>query len=105
MPESLRPILVMARKKPHVRSSFESWLDQEGIREEVTAAAIKAVFSRQLVNEMKKKKITKPRMAELMKTSRAQIDRLLDPDNGSATIESLQRAARIVGRELRLQLV
>ena len=95
----------MARKNPHVGSSFESWLDQEGIREEVTAAAIKAVFSHQLVNEMKKKKITKPRMAELMKTSRAQIDRLLDPDNGSATIESLQRAARIVGRELRLQLV
>ena len=95
----------MARKNPHVGSSFESWLDQEGIREAVTAAAIKAVFSRQLVNEMKKKKITKPRMAELMKTSRAQIDRLLDPDNGSATIESLQRAARIVGRELRLQLV
>jgi antitoxin HicB len=95
----------LARRNPHVGSSFESWLDQEGIREEVTAAAIKAVFSRQLVNEMKKKKITKPRMAELMKTSRAQIDRLLDPDNGSATIESLQRAARIVGRELRLQLV
>ena len=95
----------LARKNPHVGSSFESWLDQEGIREEVTAAAIKAVFSRQLVNEMKKKKITKPRMAELMKTSRAQVDRLLDPDNGSATIESLQRAARIVGRDLRLQLV
>ena len=95
----------LARKNPHVGSSFESWLEQEGIREEVTAAAIKAVFSRQLVNEMKKKKITKPRMAELMKTSRAQVDRLLDPDNGSATIESLQRAARIVGRELRLQLV
>ena len=95
----------LARRNPHVGSSFESWLDQEGIREEVTAAAIKAVFSRQLVNEMKKKKITKPRMAELMKTSRAQVDRLLDPDNGSATIESLQRAAKIVGRELRLQLV
>ena len=55
--------------------------------------------------EMKKKRITKTRMAELMKTSRAQVDRLLDPDNGSATIETLQRAARIVGRELRLQLV
>jgi antitoxin HicB len=51
------------------------------------------------------KKITKQRMALLMNTSRAQIDRLLDPDNGSAMIESLQRAARIVGCELRLQLV
>jgi len=95
----------MAKKNPHIGTSFESWLDEEGIREEVTAAAIKAVIARQLAREMKKKKITKQRMAELMKTSRAQIDRLLDPDNGGATIESLQRAARIVGRELRMQLV
>jgi antitoxin HicB len=95
----------MARKNPHIGSSFESWLDEEGIREEVTAAAIKAVIARQLANEMKKRKITKQRMAELMKTSRAQVDRLLDPDNGSAMIESLQRTARIVGRELRMQLV
>jgi antitoxin HicB len=95
----------MARKNPHIGSCFDSWLDQEGIREEVTAAAIKAVIARQLANEMKKKRITKKRMAELMRTSRAQVDRLLDPDNGSATIESLQRAARIVGRELRLALV
>jgi predicted transcriptional regulator len=95
----------MARKNPHIGSRFDSWLDEEGIREEVTAAAIKAVIARQLISEMKKKKITKQRMALLMKTSRAQIDRLLDPDNGSATIESLQRAAGIVGRELRLRLV
>jgi predicted transcriptional regulator len=95
----------MAKKNPHIGSSFESWLDEEGIRDEVTAAAIKAVIARQLAQEMKKKKITKKRMAELMRTSRAQVDRLLDPDNGSATIESLQRAAKIVGRELRLALV
>jgi predicted transcriptional regulator len=95
----------LAKKNPHLGSSFDGWLDQEGIREEVTAAAIKAVISCQLATEMKKKKITKQRMATLMKTSRAQVDRLLDPENGSATIESLQRAARIVGRELRMQLV
>lgn len=95
----------MAKKNPHIGSSFESWLDEAGIREEATAAAIKAVIARQLAEEMKKRRITKKRMAELMQTSRAQVDRLLDPDNGSATIESLQRAARIVGRELRMQLV
>jgi antitoxin HicB len=95
----------MAKKNPHIGSSFESWLDQEGIREEVTSAAVKAVIALQLASEMKKKKITKQRMATLMKTSRAQVDRLLDPNNGSATIESLQRAAKIVGRELRMQLV
>ncbi|MEA2823437.1 MAG: hypothetical protein QOJ86_5441 [Bradyrhizobium sp.] len=93
------------RKNPHIGPSFDSWLDEEGIREEVTAAAIKAVLARQLTSEMKKKKITRQRMALLMKISRAQVDRLLDPDNGSVTIESLQRAVRIVGRELRLRLV
>lgn len=95
----------MAKKNPHIGSSFESWLDEEGIRAEVTAAAIKAVISHQIAAEMKKKRITKKRMAELMKTSRAQVDRLLDPDNGSATIETLQRAARIVGRDLRMELI
>ena len=93
------------KKNPHIGSSFESWLDEQGIREEVTAAAIKAVIARQLADEMKMKRITKQRMAELMKTSRAQVDRLRDPDNGSATIATLQRAARIVGRELRMELV
>jgi predicted XRE-type DNA-binding protein len=95
----------MRKKNPHIGSSFESWLDEAGIRAEVTAAAVKAVIARQLAEEMKKQRITKKRMAELMKTSRAQIDRLLDPDNGSATIESLLRAASIVGRELRMELV
>ncbi len=95
----------MKRKNPHVGSSFESWLEEAGIREEVTLAAIKAVIAQQLAEEMKKKKLTKKRMAQLMKTSRAQLDRLLDPENGNATIESLQRAARIVGRELRMELV
>jgi predicted transcriptional regulator len=95
----------MARKNPHIGTSFESWLNEQGIREDVTAAAIKSVIARQLAAEMKKKRITKKRMAELMKTSRAQVDRLLDPDNGGATIESLARAAKIVGRELRMQLV
>ena len=95
----------MAKKNPHIGSSFESWLDEAGIREDTTAAAIKAVVARQLAAEMKKKRITKQRMAQLMRTSRAQVDRLLDPDNGGATVESLQRAAKIVGRELRMQLV
>ena len=93
------------KKKGRIGSSFDDFLKEEGIYEEVTAAAIKRVLARQLAYEMKKKKITKQRMAALMKTSRAQVDRLLDPDNGSATIESLQRAAHIVGRELRMQLV
>lgn len=95
----------MTKGNPHHGSTFDSWLDETGIREEVTAAAVKAVIAAQIAEEMKKQRITKSRMADLMQTSRAQIDRLLDPANGSATLESLMRAARIVGRELRLELV
>jgi antitoxin HicB len=93
------------KKNSHIGSSLDSWLEETGIREEVTVAAIKTVIAHQLAREMKKKRLTKQRMAKLMKTSRAQLDRLLDPDNGNATIESLQRAAKIVGRELRMELV
>jgi len=94
----------MATKNPHVGSTFDSWLDEVGIREEVTAAAIKRVVARMLAAEMKKKKITKKRMAERMQTSRAQLDRLLDPDNESVTLTTLARAAKAVGRELRVEL-
>ena len=94
----------MTKKNPHIGSTFESWLDEAGIREEVTAAAVKSVIAAQIGEEMKKRHITKSRMAVLMATSRIQIDRLLDPDNGSATLETLMRAARAVGRELRVEL-
>lgn len=93
------------KQNPHVGSTFEGWLDEQGLREEVTAAAIKEVIAAQLADEMKKKGITKARMAEMMETSRAQIDRLLDPKNNSATLETLMRAARVLGRQLRLELV
>jgi predicted XRE-type DNA-binding protein len=90
---------------PHIGSSFESWLDETGLREEVTTAAIKAILALQISEEMKKQRITKTRMAELMQTSRAQVDRLLDPDNGSATLDTLVRAAHVLGRGLHVGLV
>jgi antitoxin HicB len=95
----------MTKKNPHIGSTFESWLDEAGIREEATAAAVKATIAMQISEEMKKQHINKAQMAKLMETSRAQLDRLLDPNNGGATIETLMRAARAVGRELRLELV
>ncbi len=95
----------MKKKKWYQGSSLDDFLKEEGIYDEVVAQVEKEVIAWQLGQAMKKKKITKKRMAELMKTSRAQLDRLLDPDNGGATIESLQRAAKIVGRELRIELV
>jgi phage-related protein len=89
----------------HWGSTLDDFLEEEGIREEVTTAAIKKVIAWQLAEEIKKKSITKKRLAELMHTSRAQIDRILDPDKGNVTLETLQRAASLLGRQLRLELV
>ncbi len=93
------------KKNPHIGSTFESWLDEAGLREEVTATAVKSVIAEQIAAAMKERGLTKARMAELMHTSRAQLDRLLDPDNSGATLETLMRAAKVVGRELRLELI
>jgi DNA-binding phage protein len=93
------------KKKGSAGSTFESWLDEEGIREEVTAAAIKAVIAEQLATDMKDQGLTKSALAEKLQTSRAQVDRLLDPDNAGVTLETLLRAAKVMGRRLRLELV
>ncbi|HXP02986.1 MAG TPA: Fis family transcriptional regulator [Stellaceae bacterium] len=90
---------------PHWGSTLDDFLDDEGIREEATTAAIKRVIAWQLAKEMRRKSITKKHLADLMHTSRAQIDRILDPDKGNVTIETLQRAAALLGRQLRLELV
>jgi predicted XRE-type DNA-binding protein len=95
----------MTKQSPHIGSTFESWLDEQGLREEATAAAIKSVIAFQITEAMQQRGLTKNAMAKKMQTSRAQLDRLLDPDNNSVTLNTLQRAAKIVGRELRLELV
>jgi antitoxin HicB len=91
--------------KKHIGSSFESWLEEEGILEDSTSFAVKSVLAWQITQEMKKKKLTKQQMADSMKTSRAQLDRVLDPKSGNATLETLQRAAQAVGRKLKVELV
>jgi len=95
----------MTKENPHIGSTFESWLDEQSIREDVTASAIKSVIAEQIALAMKEQGLTKTRMAELLHTSRAQLDRLLDQNNGSVTLETLMRAAKVVGRELRLELI
>ena len=95
----------MKFKKKHLGSSFESWLADEGILEETTNSAVKSVLAWQLTQAMKKKKLTKQLMAAAMNTSRAQLDRVLDPKSGNATLETLQRAAQAVGRKLKVELV
>ena len=92
-------------RNPHWGSTLDDFLKEEGIYEEVTTVAVKRVIAWQLSEEMKKKKITKKHLAELMHTSRAQVDRILDPTKGNVTIESLQRAAALVGRQLHVELV
>jgi plasmid maintenance system antidote protein VapI len=90
--------------KKHMGSSIDDFLKQEGILEEVQAQAIKEVVAWQLAEAMRKKKISKARMAALLKTSRTQVDRLLDPKN-DITLSSLQRAAAMVGRRVDIRLV
>jgi antitoxin HicB len=90
--------------KKHIGSSLDDFLKEEGIYEEAQAKAIKEVVAWQLAEAMKKKKISKVRMAALLKTSRTQVDRLLDPKN-DITLSSLQRAAAIVGRRVSIELV
>ena len=92
-------------KEKNIGTSFDSWLDEEGIRQEVTANAIKRVLARQVAATMTEDGLTKTAMARRMRTSRATLDRLLDAENGSVTLSTLQKAATAVGREVRLDLV
>ena len=92
-------------KKTNIGSSFDSWLREEGIYQEVTATAIKRVLARQVEAAMKEKNFSKAEMARRMHTSRASLDRLLDPENAAVTLATLQKAAIVVGRQVRLELV
>jgi antitoxin HicB len=90
--------------KKHMGSSIDEFLEDEGILAEAQAQAVKEVVAWQLAQAMKKQKISKHKMAVLLKTSRTQVDRLLDPKN-DITLSSLQRAAAIVGRRVMIELV
>jgi hypothetical protein len=92
-------------KKKNIGSSFDSWLREEGLYEEVSATAIKRVVARQVEAAMREKGFTKAEMARRMHTSRAALDRLLDADNDAVTLGTLRKAAAVVGREIRLELV
>ncbi len=90
--------------KKHMGSSVDDFLKEEGIFEVAQTQAIKEVVAWQLAQAMKKRRISKSRMATLLKTSRTQVDRLLDPKN-DITLSSLQRAAAMVGRRVTIELV
>src|SRR5712691_12719240 len=86
-------------------TTLDGFLKEEGKLEEFEAVAIKEVLAWQIAEAMKAQNLSRKRFAQRMKTSRSQISRLLDPKDGNVTIATLQRAARIVGRTLRLELV
>ena len=90
--------------KKHMGSSLDDFLKEEGDFDEAQTQAIKEVVAWQLAAAMKKKDLSKSKMAALLKTSRSQVDRLLDPNN-DITLSSLQRAAAIVGQRVNIELV
>ena len=92
-------------KEKNIGTSFESWLDEEGITGEVTAVAIKRALARQLAAAMRREGMTKTEMASKMRTSRGTLDRLLDAENRTVTLGTLCKAAAAVGRKVRLDLV
>jgi len=92
-------------RSPAKLSTLDDLLKEDGKLEEFQATAIKEVLAWQIVEAMKANNISRNGLAARMKTSRSQIGRLLDPKDGNVTLATLQRAARMVGRSLRLELV
>jgi antitoxin HicB len=88
----------------HIGSSLDDFLKEEGIYEETQALAIKEVVVWQLIEAMEKQSLSKTRLATMLKTSRSQVDRLLDPTR-DVTLSTLQRAAALVGRKVQIELV
>ncbi|MGI9377505.1 MAG: Fis family transcriptional regulator [Tsuneonella suprasediminis] len=93
----------MANK--HMGSSIDDFLKEEGVLEEFQARTIKEVIAWQLDQAMKEHKLSKRRLAAMMHTSRTQVDRVLDPVDGNVTIETLQKAAAVLGRRVQVELV
>lgn len=84
-------------------SNFDDFLAEEGILEEVSTRAQKRLLALQIADIMAESNLTKTEVAERMNTSRSQLERLLDPDNTSVTLESLDRLARAVGKRLKIE--
>ena len=92
-------------KNNSIGSSFDDFLAEEGIAEEVEAGAIKKIIAYQLQEAIEKEHITKSALATRLDTSRAAVNRLLDPENESITLLTLKKAANVLGKKLRLELV
>jgi len=89
-------------KSKHKGSTFDSFLETEGLLDPVEATAVKRVIAYQIEQSMKKQHISKKKMADVMCTSRSALDRLLDPKNTSITLQSLIKAARALGKKFQI---
>ena len=87
----------------HNGGSLDAFLEEEGILDEVSSKARKRLLALQLADIMKQERLTKTHLAQELNTSRSQVDRLLDPENTTITLESLDRLAHAVGRQLRIE--
>ena len=95
----------MSRKKnPRIGSSFDSFLKEDGIYDEVTSTAIKRSIAIELIKAMEDQSITKTEMARRMQTSRSHLDRLLDPENDKIQLVTLYKAATALGKTIKLEL-
>jgi antitoxin HicB len=95
----------MKNSNPYIGSSFDDFLDEENLLAEANEIAIKRVIAWQLQQEIESKQMTKTGLAKAMGTSRAAVDRLLDPDNTSVTLNTLSKAARVLGKSIKIDLV
>jgi antitoxin HicB len=93
------------KNNPYIGSSFDDFLDEENLLTQVNEIAIKRVIAWQLQQEIETKQMTKTGVAKAMGTSRAAVDRLLDPDNTSVTLNTLDRAAKVLGKRIKIELV
>ena len=92
------------KRNPHVGSDFDDFLNEENIFDEAQAIAVKRVLSFQLEQSMKKSQLTKSAMAKRMGTTRAQLDRLLNPENPSTTLTTVVKAAGALGQRVKISL-
>lgn len=100
-----KPRTIKKLRASRLGSSLDSLLEEEGILGEIEAVAIKRVIAWQLTKTMKAKNITKKAMAARMRTSRSQLDRLLDPENSAVNLATIARAAKVIGKKIRVDMV
>lgn len=92
------------KKKDHIGSNFDDFLREEGILAEAEATAVKRIIAYQIEKEMAERNLSKSALAKMMQTSRSSLDRLLDPQNASVTLFTLESAALALGKKLKVQL-